>query len=276
MNKLLAVNFDRLKKNQVFWLGSALMLLAGALFPLISYFEMKKTGWEAELDSNFFTYTVFIIILLSVFCSLFIGTDYSNGTIRNKLIVGNTRSAIYLSNFVISVAAGAFMCLAYILPYLALGIPLLGSFVADIRVIIGIILCVFVMTLAFTGIFTLISMLCSSKASTAVACILCAFLLLFSGMFIEARLNEPETYSAYSYTDNTGTHSELEQPNPNYLRGKKREVYEFLYDFLPGCQAIQLSGMKGEHPGKMAAYSLAITALTTGFGLIIFRKKDLK
>lgn len=52
---------------------------------------------ETYIDSAFFSVAIYIGIILSVFCSLFIRTEYSDGTIRNKLIVGQKRSAVYFA-----------------------------------------------------------------------------------------------------------------------------------------------------------------------------------
>ena len=66
------------------------------------------------------------------------------------------------------------------------------------------------------------------------------FFLLFMGIHIVSSLNEPEYYSAYSYTENGITVQEDESKNPNYLSGTKRKVYEFLNDFTPGGQLFQI------------------------------------
>lgn len=70
------------------------------------------------------------------------------------------------------------------------------------------------------------------KVYTAALCILLAFALLFAGVYITSALNEPEYYQGFSYTENDVTASEEIERNPNYLSGAKRQVYEFMYDFL--------------------------------------------
>ena len=44
-------------------------------------------------------------ILISIFYSLFLGTEYNDGTIRNKLIVGHKRETIYLASFITGTVA---------------------------------------------------------------------------------------------------------------------------------------------------------------------------
>ena len=55
-------------------------------------------------------------------------------------------------------------------------------------------------------------------------------------------------------------------------------MYEIAFESLPGGQSLQLSGMLNEHThyGEMLSASFGWIVLSCGFGLILFRKKDLK
>ena len=130
--------------------------------------------------------------------------------------------------------------------------------------------------LAFTALFTLIAMLCQNKAHTTAGCILLTFTLLFAGVYISSTLEEPEYLAAYSYTENGVTVEEPEQKNPYYISGVKRQVYEFLLDLTPGGQVIQISEMGAKKPTMLAVYDGLILLLVTGFGLVLFRREDLK
>ena len=274
MTKLLSANFFRLKKNKCFWVCMIFMLAAGVFFPVMRYVDMQKSGTVNTLDNGFFACALFIGVLASVFCSLFIGTEYSDGTIRNKVVVGQKRSAIYLSNLITCAAAGVAMCLAFFLPYLGLGMPLLGFFTADVKVILLFTLAVFALCISFNAIFTMNAMLNQNKAVVAVTCILSAFVLLGAGAYINARLDEPKTYPSYNISGEETASTVIE--NPDYLEGTERDVYQFLYDFFPGGQAVQCSTMEAVHPPMLPVYSAVIVVLTTGLGLFFFRRKDLK
>lgn len=65
-------NFMRLKKDKIFWMECIFMFMAGIVVPLLRYRDMKITGYGNNLDNGFFGCALFIRILLSVFCSLFI------------------------------------------------------------------------------------------------------------------------------------------------------------------------------------------------------------
>lgn len=136
-----------------------------------------------------------------------------------------------------------------------------------------------VLALAYCAIYTLIAMSSSNKAVVSTACILLAFILFFAGIAIRQRLDEPETFEIVEYDPetfeeiNTGTIIK----NTKFLPSSQRQVYEFLYSFLPGGQGLRLSGMI-EQPSFdwiLPLYSSVVVLLSTGAGLILFTKKDL-
>lgn len=276
MPELLRANFSRLWKDKIFLIEAAVMAVAGLSIPFTHYIDNIKnnSGWTAEED--LFTYVFLVPILISVFTALFIGCEYSDGTMRNKLIAGHRRSHIYIANLMVCIVAAFILCAAYIVPYLCTALPLLGKFGYTLKVSAVYTALSFALTATFTSVFTLVAMLCRNRAYTAAGCILISFALLFAGVSIVSALNEPEYFGAYSYTENGQTVSGEAERNPNYLSGTKREIYEFLYDFTPGGQAIQLSGAKAEKPARLAAYDGIILLVTAGIGTVFFKRKDLK
>ena len=275
MTKLLSANFLRLKKNKVFWGGLILMAAWGIFVPVKLHMDAIEMNYADRVEDGFFACAMFIGIFIAVFCSLFLGTEYNDGTMRNKIIVGGKRSAIYLANAVVSCAAGLAMCAAYLLPYLCVGMPLMGAFCVPGEMVMLTMLTVLLLSAALSSVFTCIAMVCQNKAATAVICILLAFGSLMSGMVLNEMLEAPPTHMLYSLDEN-GEMSSSEEPNPKYLEGTKREIVQTLYDINPGGQAIQCAGMTAVNPLRLPLDSLAIIVLATGAGCVLFRKRDLK
>lgn len=275
MSKLLSANFMRLRKNKCFWGGILFIVVSSVFFPVMRYIDMKHSGYINNLDNGFFSCAIFVPVILSIFCSLFVGTEYSDGTIRNKIIIGHKRTDIYLANLLTNMAVGLMLCIVFFSIYLCAGIPLLGFFEADIKVIFLFAFTVIVLSFAFSSIFTLIGMIYSNKAVVAVICILSAFLLILAGTYINSRLQEPETYPAYSYSIN-GENTSIEEKNPNYLEGAERKIYQFLYDLLPGGQVVQCASMEAKNPQMLAVYSAIIFMIASSIGIVIFKGKDIK
>ena len=285
MTKLLSANILRLWKNRFFWIGMVFMAVLGIFMPINGYLNIKRySGYMVSLDGVFFDYVVFIGILLSIFCSLFIGTEYSDGTIRNKIVIGHSRIAIYLSNLFVSILAGLLMCSVNLLLCFLVGTPLLGFFAADIKSVLLFVVDSLIMMIAFSAIYTFISMLCSSKAVSGIICVLGVFVCFCISIFISSELSLPESYLEY-YIDDGYTQEELEDiiaegsdKNPFYVRGTKRQIYEFFDVFLPTGQVLHIVEFdwNPEHISLMPIYSILIIITTTGGGLICFWKKDLK
>ena len=187
---------------------------------------------------------LFIGIILAVFCSLFIGTEHNDGTIRNKIIVGQKRETIYLSNMVTCSIIAITMCIVIFCSVSQRWNSFyLEFFVADMKMIVMIGITVLVLSVTFASLFTLVAMLSQNKAIIAVACILFSFGLLFAGAMCNRMLDAPKTIPAYSIGEN-GENTAQEMENPKYLDGTKREIVQFIYDVNPGGQAIQCSTMQ--------------------------------
>ena len=162
------------------------------------------------------------------------------------------------------------------MPYLAVGIPLLGFYQTGIGVILLNLLTAAVLMLALVSIYTAFTMLNQNKAIVVAVCILLSFAILMAGAYVNAALAAPEFLDGVSIDQATGVLQQEVIPNPRYLRGTLREVFTFLYDFLPGGQAIALSSMEVASPYRLMAYSLAIALAANAIGICCFRRKDLK
>ena len=91
----------------------------------MDYISTRQYGdYEAQITNVLFIYALTVAILIPAFVSLFVGTEYSDGTIRNKMIIGHTRTCIYLSNLIVSSTAGLGFCISYIVGVIVAGLPL--------------------------------------------------------------------------------------------------------------------------------------------------------
>lgn len=280
MSRLLCADLTKLRKSRFFWICIIGMVLWGIFMKVMGYISMISDGYEPPgLSDLLFTFALVIGILEAALTSLFIGTEYSDGTIRNKLIIGHTRTAIYLSNLIVCSLAGIAMCAAYLAGALAAGIPLCDPApgTETLKWIAFLVLCAFLMSLAFTSLFTLISMLCQNKAVSAVTCLLAVCFFIVVSIYIAAKLEQPETIPQTIFDSSTG---EItfggEIPNPGYVRGTERQVYQFLDDFLPTGVAVSLASSSLGSPTLPCLYQGLITVAATGIGIFAFRKKDIK
>ena len=275
MTNLLRANFFRLRKNFLFWGTLALNAAFGAAMCVARFQEHRTYGFLVSLDSVFFGWAMSIGLLLSIFIPLFFGTEYSDGAIRNKMVLGHSRVSIYLANFLTGFAAALAFNAAYMLASALVGIPLIGWLTADTGVVLLCTVGAVVMTAAYCAIFTLITMLLSRKAAASVMAMTAVLLLFVAAVSVSERLNAPPEIVFYSLSIDGEPQDHLE-PNPLYLEGAARAAYEFVSDLLPTGQSNQYANLTFARPGRMMALSAALTALFTGTGIFLFRRKDLK
>lgn len=279
MTQLLSAGFTRLFKNKIFWSGTA--FLSGLLIYVVIQNHIDMVRYP---DVYFYTGTTFMFapfqvigIFISCFTGLFLGTEYKDGTMRNKLIVGRSRTEVYLSNLTVCFAASLFASIAAVSVTFITSVALIGNPTLTVGQIMEFSGLGALMLAAFAGIFTLISMLVPSRSAGAVINILLFLALMLAGLHVTSRLEEPAmTMPGYTITVG-GELQPLETvANPLYLDGFLRKFYELFRDLLPTSQGTLLMNQRPERPLVMALCSLGLTVCTTVSGIFHFRRKDLK
>ena len=263
MSKLLYANFFRLWRNRLFQVGLGFMFFAGGFLVYQQYRQLVGYGTNVKLDSTMFGYTIMIGVISSIFCSLFVSTDYNDGTIRNKVIAGSRRAEIYIANLIVNIVASFLLCFSYILANIVIGIPLIGTLETPLSKALLILAGSLLTVIACCSVFTMISLLIQSKAIAPVVCIVVMFLSIAFFNEVQRILDQPEFW--YDGTVNTA-----------YVDGTEREVLEFLYNAIPAGQEMQYSRRSTENIGEMAAYAAGLTVITTGIGAFFFNRKDIR
>ncbi len=246
MSKLLKANLVRLFKNKPLYLCVCIQVILTFLniFPYRGNFIIEKIFFENSLFSMLFS---------AVFVPLFIGTEHSDKTIRNKIISGHKRREIYIANF-ISAALGAFIiCITPLITALIPALPFGGHFVSSPAVLMLQIITVIAANAAMCAVYLISAMLVTSKANNIVI----TLIIWFGAIFI------------------TGTIDELLKV-PQISDGVLRTILRYAYDITPVGQALQLQIGESRNSMLFPVYSLLLIAAATALGVLIFRKKDLK
>ena len=162
-----------------------------SLMCAIRFREHLAYHFEVSLNSVFFGFAMVVGVVMAAFIPLFFGTEYSDGAIRNKLIVGHSRVCVYFANLIASLGAAVAFSAAYLLACIAVGIPLIGGLNLPAAATAAALGGSLVMTAAYCAIFTFITMTCSKKSASAVACLLGVFLLLAAAITTLSMLDAP-------------------------------------------------------------------------------------
>ena len=275
MRNLFSVGLFRTVRSKLFYILLALTALVMA-YVYYNTYRVQLGPDFSQLDLYFFQFINANIVSAAVFCPLFLSSEYGDGALRNKLMVGRTRPQIYLANLAVNCLYGTAACLAAVVTGLCVGVPLLGWFQnAGPGKILLYVLLALATTWVCAALYTFLSMVVASRGVAITLCILLAFGLILLGQYLYLALSQEEVLTAFFYTD-TGEMAVSEQPNPAYLTGFARQVYQFFYELTPGGQAYQILGMSAQSPLRMLGYSGLVFVLVTGLGLAIFQKKDVK
>ncbi len=278
INNLFSAHLARLKKSRMFWGLALLMAGFGVAAPLIAHFEMQKYGVSYSSESRLAWHALLTGYFTAAFTAWFLGTEYSDGAIRNKLIAGHTRRNIYLSSLGICVLAHTALLLLHMVIISVMGQWLIAPFELKAGGIALFYLLSLLVGLNFTAIYTMIVMLNQNKSASVTICMLVCFGLFVAAFYIYAMLAVPEMIPSGDnivYVDGEALSQELEL-NPRYVGGVRRIVYKWLLDIIPFGQSIKLAEMKLEDSLRMIICSLCLTAGATLAGLCCFQRKDLK
>ncbi len=267
MNRLLIANLMRLKHSKLFWAALAVM----AAVPTVAIFSKLIYGTNRAVDDAMFLYPILIGVAVAIFIGIFMGTEYSEGTIRNKLMIGHTRPMIYLANLITAFGAALAMLVAYMLPLLVLGFSIFGTPFMSGATFAKIFFVSLTAILSFCALHMMVSMIYANKAGASVVNLLTAFLMLFIASWLLSKLSEPEFITAYG----TGSGTELIR-NSAYLEGGLRIFCQMLVDLLPMGQAMQIALGVCDKLWVLPIYSVALTAVCTVVGIAVFNKKNIK
>lgn len=275
MIRLLNAGFTRLRKNRVFWLFLIFSICMSLFMVYSRYKDMKEYGDIVEVEQIILNYSTIIGIVIAIFISLFLGVEYSDGAIRNKITIGHSRIEIYLSNLIIVSVTGVFCYIVFSLISACIGALLFGWVKLEgVNFSILYIDILFVI-IAFSAIDTFIAMICSNKTYTAIGTIMLVFVMMMVALTCFNMLCASPTIQTVTM-DESGEMITNEEPNPKYPTEKEMKIYQTIVDILPAGQAFQIAGRNSTNFNMLPVYSLVNFIVFTGAGLIIFNKKELK
>lgn len=310
MIKLLRANIARMFRSRFYILCLIVGLGFNAYITIDEYFGLKHYTDEAIRSYNNYEHMmgnvwISCIFLIPAFIGFFIGTDYSDGTIRNKLMVGHRREYIYLSNFITVLAGSEIIYLGSLIEVYILGRCLFKYSCHSGEEILKFVLIGALIIAAVTAVITFIAMLVRSKAGGGVCSVTIAFAMVVCATMIDQALMQPEYYNENSYwnskteeyyeftapleelspeelkeyriTQADFEHMEpMQQKNPGAVSGTKRKVYTFLDKTLPGNQLYSASQWHDERYNTTICSDIILIIALTAAGILIFRKRNLK
>lgn len=257
MIRILRADMVRLRKSMAFRLS-----LIGMLVLSVFFMVMQATGMDytVPLSRVIFLPMSMYGVAMAAFISVFVGTDFSDGFIRNKLLAADHRCSLVVSQIIVS-------CMGCLIIYITITVftAAAGRFFFENNVDQAVFFRYFLlgigMSLVTGCMFSVITMLCGSKTTAVLWCMGLAFAMLFLCL----HTNEILVQTAYK----NGA------PNPRYVSGIRRELCSILHDLNPCGQAAQLSGWDVWHPIRGLLFNVMQIIGLPAVCCVLFRRKDI-
>lgn len=238
MNKLLKANLRRLWRSWGFWVCTALVLGFTVFYIHMSWaFDLSRN--RQPMARYHLSSYLFVLLFIAIFSVLFLGRGYSDGTIRNKVIAGHRRRNIYLANLLVCIIAGSVIFLAWFLGGLA-KLPHLGGWGITAGQLVLLLFLSYCSMLSAVAIVVMLCHFSTTKSSALLIVSLMSLLVVITGFTLWDGLSEPrnlELSGRLTVVDGVIVEREVDvKPNPYYVGGIRRGVYEVVFCMLPGGQ----------------------------------------
>lgn len=262
MTKLLKADFSRLFKSASFWV----CVFAGFIWGVFKeYYYIADNSSNTLYICKVFDSYPGIPIIIAVLISLFVGTDFSNKTIRNKITIGYLRSSVYLSYIIVGIVGGFAVNLTYIVGNYAIGM-IYGAKTYFYSHFASMLIIDFAAYAALCSFLVMLCLMIGRKTVGSIAALIILFFTPKMASIIHNAVSQPKSFITVI-------------PSPVYISGVKRVIYTVADNFFPIGQLEQLQSGDVYEQSQMIGYpqySLGFIAVTTAAGIAVFRKKNIQ
>ena len=282
MTKLLRAGISRYMKSVAFWVIVAISLILGLIAGAV-------TDYNSSINM------LGLLIVIAIMISLMIGTEFSDGIVRNKLIMGHSKGKVFLSELLLSMISSTVLFAVGYGAFIVFNFHRCDSMEAG-EIAVGAV-GLLMMHLSFAAICTAVCFFIPYNSTiAAIINITLVIVMAIITLFLYYKFTEPEYYHAtydYNYDENGHIVEQVieGEPNPKYIPTDSAEytVLRTAYYLMPCGQLTDYQFALSDfwfrdYPDERRLndlktaplYSLMTTGLFTAAGILIFRKKDLR
>ena len=264
MRGLLCADGFRIRHSKGFWIVTlALLVLSGIVLG-------ARANDAANINDGLWITLPVVALAQSVWIPVWTGNDEANGLLRNKLIVGKTRSAVFLTYALTSLGITLWFEALFLLVQIGI-----GSFMLEAAPIGTTVLVLTSALVALAFFFTLVSVCPIHKTTRVILCLLGLIALFLVAFQIQNRLIEPPKTLVLEQQVNGEM---VNEPvlNPKFLDGNARAVAETALSWLPTGAMMQLV-FGFVCPPVVLAIQLFVEAIVfIGAGWLVFTRKEVR
>ena len=260
MRKLLAADLYMLRRSAAFWLALFFMAASTTILVIATYNMLTEYGYDPSqytIEATMFCMLPSVGIVNAIWLHLFVGSDYDQGTIRNKFICGHTRRAIYFSHWLVAITGALISLAASLVIGTALSAHYFHVFALEFGKLCWLYLSCALLTVAYAAICVALAMNISHKASSVVCGMIVMLILSIGASIIDSIITDITVYG-------------------KAVSPLTEKLVFFFYDFLPSGQCVQVNNLMFERADLWPLYSLILIVFVTAAGYLLFRRKDIK
>lgn len=280
MSNLLRAQLRRTFRGRLFWVELAVAAVLALTILLNGYFGTNLTNaYVFKLVARMFGYAPLMGVFVGLFTAHLWGGDYEFGTLRNPLICGHSRRAVYGSKLCCAGLAGLAVTGVWLLLNLSVGLPLLGRPGLSDGMLVCYVFASLLMVLALAALCTLLASLVNSRLAAYLLCLGAVAAMVIVGMVLYDHFSEPYLIPTGLMTvpdKATGDLVTYVPRNEQYVGGTARVVLELALCLLPGGQGVLLCEQGAEHMVLLPVCSLLVLVGTTLLGVRQFQRKELR
>ena len=289
MLKLLRANFAKLLKSATFWIFFGAYVLYSIL--VIIFTTPNPGDFLPETYIRSLSIGTLVLgygiaapvpaLVVAITCAVIFGSEFQSGIMRNKIIMGHTRSQIYVVNLITAVMISFILVAVYLLIFCILALPLIGNAIGMGNIYLpakDLSLIFFdgaLMLIAYSSIFTLVTMTSKNPTAALIVSVVLVFASFFLMMYFDTAIFNVNEFF-YEDAEIFGVHYYKPIPNPKYPGKGVIDFCNFVVDLLPTGRCYRITGSPEELKWQTSLYSLVWIAATSGAGMLVFKKSNIK
>lgn len=272
MRNLLLAELYRWKKNIFFYLALIVSIISGLILGITS---LGDYGYDCMFLFPLFFASCAIIPMI-------IGSDFSSGTIRNKIVNGKSKKSIYFSHLLISLLYGIIIEISFWLIFILINHMYFG-------VLFELIPSMLLSLLSVISLCVMISMLCTNRSVSIIITISVFLLSIVLSTTLDNKLEQPQYYN-HTYISDDGTETEKIVENKNYLDGFPRTFFELSIPLLSDYQLQEIDTLMYCYRNEIVQqdetdntgyyyfpiYSIGKIICFSSIGYFVFKRKNIK
>jgi ABC-type transport system involved in multi-copper enzyme maturation permease subunit len=282
MSNLLKADIKRYSSSIVYIIAVIFSFAIGVKIGVCAYGSFTHDGATYHyfnIDETAFV--IGILVLLSA-VSIIVGQDYSENTVRNKLICGYTKTQVYLSELLSAFLAATLLYAVTVIPFALFGIKAMRFFPAEeIALVFAVIYFIYI---CMTAICVAVCCLIKKRAVSLIVTAGIFVGLFLGSVSIKSALEQPQYQDRY---DSSDVYIGMEK-NDSYIENETaRKALEIAFNANPAGQIVGFVGYLSHDVFIYTAegrrtletyplYAVGLSAAVTAVGIAVYRKQNLR